>query len=171
MKHRVKSEKPAIIPIGTFEEADTILREIGDLQMQINQAETTAKEIIDEAKAELAETVKPLQEQIRNKADSLEVFCSAHRSEFGNQQSRKLNFGSLGWRKSTSIILNAITLELIKRVFGKRADTYIRTKEEPDKEALASLKDEELKEVGARRKVKEIFYAEPALPEAVDYTE
>jgi len=168
MAKRIKSTNPQI-PITDWAAADEVLKQIGDLTMAITQAEHIAKDAIDEAKADLAEVVKPLNEKIGNEIERLEAFAAARTEDFGSDRSRKLNFGILGWRKSTSIAVKKDTLELIREVFGKKSDIYIRTKQEVDKTALAKLTDEELKGVGARRKVTDDFFAEPALPEAIDY--
>jgi phage host-nuclease inhibitor protein Gam len=140
--------------------------------MQIKQAEETAKDDINEIKAELAEKVKPLQEEIKLKVRSLEAFAALHKNDFGKKRSRKLNFGILGWRKSTSISIKKNTLELIKQVFtNAKQKMCIRVKESVDKEALAKLTEEQLASVGARRKEKDVFFVEPSSQEAVDYVE
>lgn len=169
---RVKSAKPVFLPIANWNEADNFVREVGDLQLKINQAEATTKDKIDEIKAELVEEVKPHQEAIKLHVQSLEAFAVTHRAHFKKQRSLKLNFGKLGWRKSTSISIKKNTLELIKQVFSKaKAAACIHVKESADKEALIKLTDEQLASVGARRKEKDVFFVEPDLPEAVDYGE
>jgi len=169
-KKRVKSDKPLLRPVPDWQHADDFVRRIGDLQMQINEAEHKAKDDIDEVKSELAEKTQPLQEQIELYYQSLEAFCATRKDDFGKNRSRKLNFGILGWRKSTSIKIKKNTLELIKQIFSKKkAAVYIRIKESIDKEALAKLTDEKLAGVGARREEKDVFFVEPNLPEAVDY--
>ncbi len=172
MAKRVKSDKPVLLPVQHWGYANEFVRRIGDLTMKITAAEHKAKDDIDEAKAELAKTVKPLQEKIKLYAQSLEVFAVTHKADFGKKRSKKLNFGLLGWRKSTPINITKKTLELIKQVFSKaKAAAYIHFKESVDKEALAKLTDEQLASVGARRKEKDVFFVEPDLPEAVDYCE
>jgi phage host-nuclease inhibitor protein Gam len=49
------------------------------------------------------------------------------------------------------------TLELLRKL-GMMA--YIRVKEEPDKEAMANLDDDALRQVDAVRKVKDEFFLE-----------
>ncbi len=169
---RIKSKEQSFFPISDWEEADNFVRDIGDLRLKINQAEHRAKDSIDEIKAELAEEVKPHQEAIKLYHRSLEIFAANHPSGFGRKRSRKLNFGLLGWRKSTSISIKKNTFELIRAAFAKaKAKLYIRTKETVDKDALAKLTDEQLAAIGARRKEKDVFFVEPELPEAVDYVD
>lgn len=170
MAKRIKSEKQ-IETIADWQQADEYLKSIGELQLEINQAEGLANEAINDAKAEMTKTVEPLQNKIKILSDSLEAFAANHADDFGKAQSRKLNFGLLGWRRSTSISIKDSTLELIRKVFGKKAETYIRTKEDVDKETLAKLTDQQLASVDAKRKPKEVFFVEPDLPGAVDYPE
>jgi len=168
-KKRLKNDTVLFMPIANWAEADEIVRQIGDLQLQITNLEQAAKEDLDSIKAKLAEAVKPLQEKIKLHTRSLEAFAANNRKDFGRAQSRKLNFGMLGWRKSASISIKKTTLELIRKVFGKRYAEYVHVKESVNREALRRLTDEQLASVGARRKIKEAFFVEPDLPEIVDY--
>ena len=168
MAKRIKSDKQ-IEAIADWQVADEFIKQIGELQLKIKQLETSANNKINYAKSELLAKSEPLLKEITVLTDSLEAFAANRPDDFGKAQSRKLNFGLLGWRKSTSISIKQTTLELIKKVFGKKADQYIRTKEEVDKDALSGLTDQQLVSVDARRKPKEVFFVEPCLPEAVDY--
>jgi len=169
---RLKSKDQPLIEIRDWEAADKILAELADMYLAVKAVESRAAGQIEEAKLELAEAVGPVHEKIGVRVRSLEAFANGHRDEFGPQRSRKLNFGKMGWRKSTSISVSKKTLGLIKEVFSKaRAALFIHVKETPDKEALAKLTDRELAEVGARRKVTDEFFADPDIPEAVDYSD
>ena len=168
---RVKSDNKLIAVTG-WRHADKLLKEIGDAQLAIQTAEAAAAETINEAKACLAIATKPHHEQIKTITLSLEAFATHSRHDFEGKKSKDLTFGVLGWRMSTSISVSTkFTLELIKQVFKRRAKQYIHVTEKPDKEALAKLKDEKLATVKARRIVKDDFFVEPKLPEAVDYPE
>jgi len=167
---RIKSDNNALQEFSDLSQVDLAIRKIGDLQLSIRQAENLAKEKIDEAKAELAETVKPFQDRIKLLNKSIEGYATnGRRRLFGKRQSITLGFGAIGWRKSAVISVTKATLEKLKAVFGKKAGPFIHTKETVNKEALAKLTDDKLAEVGARRKHKEVFFVEPDLTEAVDY--
>jgi len=171
MAKRIKQSGKPLITIINWSTADEIVREIGDAQLAINASEAKALDDINEAKAELVAATKPLQEKIKLRVRSLEVFVTQNKTDFGKAKSKKLTFGLLGWRKSTSIkISTKKTLDMIKDVFSAaKAKVYIVTKESVDKNALAKLTDEVLASIDAQRKVKEDFFVEPDLPEAVDY--
>lgn len=168
--HRVKSDNNSIEQIASFEQADQAMKQLADLQFAISQAEQAAKDKIDEVKTDLAESVTPLQDKSKQLIRTLEVFSTANRMAFDKKQSRTLSFGTLGWRKSTSISIKKTTLGLIRTFMpGKKGLAYINIKETVDRKALAKLTDERLAAVDAQRKEKEVFFAEPDLTKAVDY--
>ncbi|KPL21780.1 MAG: hypothetical protein AMJ75_09345 [Phycisphaerae bacterium SM1_79] len=170
MAKRIKSEKPALIPIRDWQQADEIIKEISDYQIAIEKIEAIAKQKIDNTKKVLAEAVKGHQDIIKKYQESLEAFATAHRNDFKSQKSRKLNFGVLGWRKSTAIKTAKNTLELIKLKLSKTCQRVcIRIKESVDKDALARLTDEQLAGIKARREEKDVFFVEPLSQKAADY--
>ena len=168
---RVKPDNP-LLTIPDWAHADYLLRTMGNHQLKVQEAEAAAKDAIDAANATMAAAVKHHQQKIAHITRSLEAFAIHYRNDFGDKKSKDLTFGTLGWRLSKSISVSTKhTLELIKQVFKRRAKQYIHVTEKPDKEALAKLKDGKLATVKARRIVKDDFFVEPKLPEAVDYPE
>jgi phage host-nuclease inhibitor protein Gam len=166
---RVKSDR-SIIPVEGWRAADGLLRKVGDLQLEIEAAQAVAKVDADKAKAILAETVDPLKEEIKKITRSLEAFAVNNRNDFSGAKSKKLGFGRIGWRKSTSIGTKKDTLELIKEMLrGAKKMMCITIKESVSKDGLAKLTDEELAAVGARWKVKDDFFVEPELPQAAEH--
>ena len=119
MAKRIKTDRQ-LQPISDWQQADQLVKQIGELQLQIQQEEKAANDIITDAKAQLAEDTKSLFEKITILTDSLEAFAANHTEDFGKLQSRKLNFGTVGWRKSTIISIKQTTLELIKKVFRQK---------------------------------------------------
>jgi len=170
-KSRVKSVKPAIMPIADWHDADDLLREIATAQRNIAAFEADAERAIHNIKVSLKAKVDPRLALIDLYVRSLEAFCSQHIDDFGSLRSRKLDFGTVGWRKSPPAIrTKKTTLEAIKCYFTKaKAALYIRVKEEVDKEALAKLTDEELRLISARREVTEAFFAECDITKVANY--
>lgn len=169
MAKRVKSDKQ-LVKLSGWGSVDNLVRRMGELQRDIENAEANAQKKSDTIKAQLAKDVKPAQDGITIYTESIEAWVVAHRDEFGkNKQSRKLNNGTVGWRKSTVISVKKATVELIKQVFGRKAGQYVHVKETPDKEAMAKLTDGQLATVGARRKHKDVFFVEPDTVEAANH--
>lgn len=158
-----------LIPIKDWSEADAMIKRIGDVINQITELEVKANQAIDNVKAELAEKVKPLQESIELHTNSLEAFAVNNQDDFAKARSKKLNFGLLGWRKSSSITIGKNTLDLIKTILKNKSVMFIRYKESIDKEALKRLTDEQLASVGARQVTKDMFFVEPDSVEAAKY--
>jgi phage host-nuclease inhibitor protein Gam len=165
---RVKSAKK-LVKIESWSGADAVVRTIGDMQVDIQKAEAVAKKKVDIITAQLAEDVKPQREAIELYTESLNAFAAMNRNDFSGQQSKQLNFGTIGWRKSSIIIVKKATAGLIEAVFGKRAAQYMHVKVTPNKKAMAKLTDDELASVAAQRKGKEVFYVEPFERKAADY--
>lgn len=171
MAKRLKS-KTNLIEIPDFKHADRTLLKLGEIQMQIESIKAAAADDVNEIKLRAADKIEPLQTKTKVYLESLEAFAVANKDSFGKSRSKKLYFGKLGWRKSTSISITKKTLELIKEIYrGAKLSSLVRVKQTPDKDALAKLTDDELAGVKAKRKVTDDFFAEPALPENMDYAQ
>ncbi len=120
-KKRARS-KQSIIAIADWQQADEKLKTLGDLINVITVAESGAKDEIDRIKEGLKQTTAPAAAQIEMLTASLQAFCAAHAEDFGSAKSRKLQFGTVGWRASTAIkIANGKdTVEMLKQVFWKK---------------------------------------------------
>ena len=167
---RLKSGKMGVVIVKNWEQIDAMVESLGSLRRKIDKAESDAQEEIDRIKAKLAKDIKTDQAGIYMRVESIKAFAAAWRKyDFGAKQTKKLNHGTIGWRKSTVISIKKTTVALIKQVFGRSAKQYIHVKEMPDKEAMAKLTDEQLAAVGARRKHKDVFFVEPDIVEAADH--
>ena len=91
-------------------------------------------------------------------SSKIAAFAEYNKAElFKDNKSVELSFGKFGWRKTTKISVKKTTLELLRKMNLLKC---IRTKEEPDKNAMAELTDEELLQVDAVRKVSDDFFCE-----------
>ena len=169
-RKRVRKDSPRLIPVPDWKHADDIVRRVGGLQYRIEACQGFAKLNIDKIKDELQAKVSGFQAAIDIDTLSLQAFCESRRGEFKKQRSKKLVFGWVGWRKSTSIGIKKTTLDLIKsRLSAAKRKSCIIVKESVDKNALAKLTDELLAKVKAQREEKDVFFVEPSTPEAADY--
>ncbi len=149
-----------------------MIRKVGDLVMGIHSEQAHAKAQIDNVKEVLASQTAEFEQQKDLIVRSLEAFCANHQEGFEGKRSRNMAFGSVGWRKSTKIKTKRTILEKIIEFFGpKKSAQYIRTKQEPDKEALAKLDDVQLKQVHCTRETTDDFFVDPDVPGAVDYSD
>jgi len=145
--------------LKTLEEADKVLQEMCEIEAQIEGIDNEADEQIAKLKAKAAAEGKPLRERYKSCVKSMEAYARYFRGElFKDRKSLERHFGVFGFRKAPdSVTVSKETAELLQR-FG--LDQYVRTKIEPDKEAMLSLDDETLEKVQAARRQKEDFFVE-----------
>ncbi len=112
---------------------------------------------IDRAKETKASAAEPLLREKKVLERDLERFCVKERGGFNGSKSRALTFGVVRFREATRLVIHsaANTLSALKAVLGKGAERYIRTTEAPDKEAMETLPDETLSQIGVTRKSEE----------------
>jgi phage host-nuclease inhibitor protein Gam len=150
--------KPQVGKINSLEDANLVLKEIGLLERELESIDAEAHKQMADIKAAAVKKGETLRKRIIDNAALLGAYAEYNRSElFKERKSVDLVFGSFGYRKSTSISVKKTTLELLKKL---NLAKYIRLKEEPDKEAMAAMTDEELVQVDAVRKVKDDFFCE-----------
>jgi phage host-nuclease inhibitor protein Gam len=150
--------KPQVGKINSLEDANLVLKEIGLLERELESIDAEAHKQMADIKAAAVKKGEALRKRIVDNAALLGAYAEYNRSDlFKDRKSVDLVFGSFGYRKSTSLSVKKTTLELLKKLnLGK----YIRLKEEPDKDAMAAMTDEELVQVDAVRKVKDDFFCE-----------
>lgn len=141
---------------NSWDEIDNALRQIGELDRNIQLLEASQNEMIDQIKAQTKESAAPLQEKKTGIELAIKEYCEANRAEFSKVKTKTFTFGSVGFRISTKIMIKRVadTLQALKDL---KLLTCIRTKEEIDKEAMKSLSSETLAEVGASLKTENTF--------------
>ena len=156
---RKRIEGPAL---QTWEDVDHALREIGliDLDLEAQAAEYNRQ--VAELKLGLEMEAKALQDRKALLELQVKEFTEAHRDglgEDGEAKSRELNFGKLGFRQSSKIIVRNVKA-VIAALRAKKMLDCIRVKEEVSKEDLRKYDDKVLGEVGVVRKVEDTFWYE-----------
>lgn len=150
--------KPETSKLETLEDVNLAMRDIGLWQRELDAIDTQANKEIAEVKTKASKAGEPLRDKISATVAKIQAFAEYNKDEyFVDRKSVDLSFGTMGWRKSTSISVKKTTLELLKKL---KMNKCIRVKQEPDKEAMAVLDDETLASVDAVRKVKNDFFVE-----------
>jgi len=153
---RTKSNEFAI---KSLEEADRVLQELCEIEAQIEAIDNAAHEDIALIKKRAAEEGKPMRERYKSCVKAIEAYARYFRGDlFKDRKSLDRTFGIFGFRKAPDAIsVSKETAELLQK---HGLEEYVRTKIEPDKEAMLSLDDETLEKVGAARRQKEDFFVE-----------
>ena len=150
--------KPETSKLETLEDVNLAMRDIGLWQRELDAIDTQANKEIAEVKTRSSKAGEPLRDKISATVAKIQAFAEYNKDEyFIDRKSVDLSFGTMGWRKSTSISVKKTTLELLKKLKLTRC---IRIKEEPNKETMAELDDDTLASVDAVRKVKNDFFVE-----------
>ncbi|MFV0401696.1 MAG: host-nuclease inhibitor Gam family protein [Oscillospiraceae bacterium] len=100
-----KSKRNKAAPsIGSWEDVDKTMKCIGELQNAIGELELDMNRRLASVKQSADKQAKPLQEKIKMLERELKDFVQYHQDEMEGK-SRKLTFGSAGFRESTKVVI------------------------------------------------------------------
>ena len=142
--------------LQSWDEVDATLAKIGQADRELQLIEAAANERIEEIKAAMKKDAQPVLDRKATLELSVKEYCDANRAEFAKVKTKALTFGEVGYRTSTKIMIKRVA-ETLQALKDLAFTACIRTKEEPDKEAMKALTDEQLAEIGAARKVENVF--------------
>jgi len=150
--------------VNSVEDADAVLAEIAARKRQISLHELGLKEDVDRLKAECAAKCDPLKQEIASREQALIQFGISQRDAlFKSRKSLDLNFGTIGFRASSTLrTVKKFTWERVLGLIKERGLPCVRTKEEVDKEALRGLDADSLAAVGWKLVQEDNFYYELA---------
>ncbi|NPV70309.1 MAG: host-nuclease inhibitor protein Gam [Firmicutes bacterium] len=154
-KGRVRFDAPAL---KTWEDVDQALREVGLIEIQIEALEGDLNRRIAEMKDETARKAKPMMDRRDLLGHLLREFVEANKEGLAGK-SRELNFGTVGLRRSTQVVIKKVkaTIAALK---ARGLLECIKTTESIMKEELKKYDDATIEAVGAKRKTDEVFWYE-----------
>lgn len=145
---------------------DDALQDLQECGIRLTELELTQKRQINAANDEYKRAAEPLsRRRVRLKAE-IEEYVSAHREDLTGK-SRKLIFGSVGYRKTSNFIFanSKVKAAIIKLKELGLAAACIETTETVKRAELKKQPQEVLDAVGARIEEKDEFYIEfPDIP-------
>lgn len=141
-------------------EVDEAIKRYGLLKLAWEEREAALHREVTRLKDEMAQEVAPVAAEMEVLERQVKEYVEAHRQDLEPAKSRALNFGTVGFRASTRLLLKSVA-ETLKALRAAGMTECIRVKEEPDKEALRDYPDEVLERVGVRRISADTFYFEP----------
>lgn len=151
-------------PFASWEETDEALRQIGEAQRAIEAEEHKMQAAIDLAKEQAAAASLPYLELIRSLEPRLNAFCDVNRDAMGARKSKELNYGILGYRKSTKVVLPrgaAKVAKIINKLRGRgMTDCIITPAARIDKDALKKYPPNDIIDIGASLDVTDSFWYE-----------
>lgn len=155
---RQRIEGPAL---KSWEEVDHSLRQIGLIDLDLEAKEAEYNRQVAEIKLGLEMDAKPLQDRKALLELQIKEYTEANKAGLGDGEtkSREMNFGRLGFRQSTKLVVRNVKA-VIGVLRAKKMFDCILVKEDVSKEALRKYDDKVLSEVGVVRKVDDTFWYE-----------
>ena len=158
-------KKLNMITLHSWQECDAALRSIGENLRDIAAIENVMNEQIASAKAAATDKAAPLKEQVAEMELALRDYAQTHRDDMDGKKSKTLNFGSVGFRKSTRITLPkapAKVAEIVRQLLERGMSDCVKQAEPKiDKGILGKYPPADIIAVGAGVKVLDTFWYEP----------
>jgi phage host-nuclease inhibitor protein Gam len=157
--------------VSTRSEAEQTLGEVAANTAELNALKAQLNQDITAARQKYEGRIEALERQIEQKSGLLQQWAEATPEEFADKKSIDFLHGRLGFRTGNPT-LKTISGWTFKRVLEVVDRTFVRTKEELDKEGVLAahtrgeLDDKGLRSVGLRVVQDEAFFIEPKLEEA-----
>jgi len=145
--------------LKSWTEVDDTLREIGRIDLEIESMEAEYNRKITDLKEELANQAQPLQERKAFLERLVKEFAESHKDDLDGRKSRELNFGRIGFRQSTKVILRNVKA-IIAALKARGMTDCIVIKEEVSKDTLKKYDPATVEAVGAKIKTEDVFWYE-----------
>lgn len=148
-----------LLVFRNWDEVNQALKEIGEIDRKILTIEGDMNRRIDEVKAEAEKDAASLLDRKKRIETNVQEFTESYADEFKTSKSRKFLYGTVGFRKSTSIITRNIKA-IIEALKQNRMTDCIIVTEKLNKEELEKYDDAALEKIGAKRKSEDRFFYE-----------
>lgn len=144
--------------LESWDDVSINLKEIGERQLAIEVIENTMNQQISDLKLSAAMAAKPHQDRIKVLEQEVKLFTEENRVEIKGK-TKFLDFGKLGFRQSTKIVIKSIkgVLDALK---GRGMTDCITVKEEVNKDRLREYPDDVIVSVGASKRIEDTFWYE-----------
>jgi phage host-nuclease inhibitor protein Gam len=160
------SRLKATASIDSRTQFDSTVDEICKLQLDLEVLVADRDRLLNDVRQEHDPRIESLRESITAKLVLCEKYATVHRATiFDKLKSAASSLATFGFRTGNPklVLLSRKWKwdDVLKALVSKGLAHLIRTKQEPDKEALKKLSDEELAGIGLRIDQEETFYIEP----------
>ena len=135
--------------LKNWEEIDSSLKKLGELQIQKTNLDNELTEKVNELKLKYTSQSSLIQTEIKQIEKEISRFCEQNKDTFLNKRNKKLNFGLISYRLSEKVVCSSIGAA-IKALKQLNYDWCIRTKEELDKDEVKKLDSNILTRIGVQ---------------------
>ena len=152
-----------IYPVKTLSDANQALEVMADIQRKIETEEIRLNKKIDAAKACAVSNTAQLHNQLQAMENGLQAFAEYNKPQiFKQKRSIFLNFGVIGFRKSTQLkpMPKTTWQKVVELLNSQGLTSGIRVRESVNKEVLNEWSDEKLEKVSVKRHETDTFWYE-----------
>lgn len=151
--------------IKDWDEADTILNEIGKLNQNIKSEQADKNLAISKVQEKYQPGIDEMEAEKIGMARNLQLFCEERRAEFDEKKSKELSYGMVAFRLGTGALktLKGWTWAAVEAFVGrsKKYNQYLVIKTSLNKNGLKTdLPQNELAKIGCTIEQEEAFYYE-----------
>ena len=150
--------------LKTWADVDVALKEIAEKEIEIEDIEGEMNKQINGIKIASGLEAKPHQDRIDKLGKDIKEFVTEHKEELDGK-TKLLNFGSTGFRLSTSVIIPKAKEKIaaiIKSLRIRKMIDCITVVETVNKEVLKKYSEDEIIRVGGKLKKGDVFWYEAA---------
>lgn len=152
---------PAAPVLDSWEDANNALLEIAQAEVALTKIEGDMNVKINLIKETAETAATPIKERIAELERQLKAFAELNRPDFGKVKTKKLTFGEVGFRASSSIkFKTAQTQKIIENLRKLDMADCINVKETINKDVLRTYTDEKVIQSGATVQKTNVFWYE-----------
>lgn len=146
--------------ISSWEDVNLWLKRLGEIHIQTEDLEGRMTLEINTVKDAYAPYYVDLAAEKKAIEAAIIAFVADNKAEFLKVRTRSFDFGVVALRVTKRIVIRNVKA-VLAAIKGLGLLHYLRVKEEPDKEALDGLTDQELARIGVKRVVEDKLRIEP----------
>lgn len=143
--------------LKNWEEVNGALRQIAEAQNEISILESGMNLQIDAIKSAFAEKVQPYQAEVKKQEMLVKEFVTENRTDLKGK-SKKMTFGTVGFRASTKLSLPKNLEKVIAALKKREMHDCITVRETVNKDVLKTYETEDILAVGGKLKQEDTFW-------------
>ncbi len=149
------------------------MKEIAENLLKIEKIESDMNDKISDVKLEAKDAAEPFKDSIKALEKDMKLFVEEHKDDFGKKKTVTMDFGQVGFRKSTKISLPRAA-EKVRTIISKlkelgMGDCVVAPPEKINKEVLKKYSPNMIVEAGAGIEIDDVFWYEPDREKLTDH--
>lgn len=152
---------PDLPMLESWSEVDAALMEIAQAEIALTRINCDKDEQINILTEAAARVATPINGRITELREQIKQFAELNRLDFGKAKSKRLNFGELGWRLSSTIDIKPSAVpKVIENLRRMGMDDCVKVRESVNKDTLKTYSEERILQSGASIKTTDTFWLE-----------